>query len=180
MDIIEKAIQFATKKHEGQFRKYNNEPYIVHPIEVYNVLRRVGVEDRQILAASLLHDVIEDCDVTTQILTDEFGQHVCSYVMAATKCDGKNRAEKNRRYLKYLSSFDCSFHLIKIADRTCNLWNYMDDWSLMSENEQYFVRNVYFIESVDLYDTLFDINSSVEKQRLMDLFNTALYKLSNF
>ena len=58
-DIIQKALLFATEAHGKQVRKYTGEPYIVHPVEVMSIVKSV-VSDEEVLAAALLHDVVED------------------------------------------------------------------------------------------------------------------------
>ena len=60
-DYLEIAFLVAKQHHEGQFRKDGKTPYISHPQEVKEELERIGVRDRIILAAALLHDVLEDC-----------------------------------------------------------------------------------------------------------------------
>ena len=62
-DLVKKALEFASNAHNGQTRKYTGEPYIVHPIEVMELVREV-IDDPEVLAAALLHDVVEDCPVS--------------------------------------------------------------------------------------------------------------------
>ena len=63
MKIVERAREFATQAHEGQVRKYTGVPYIVHPIEVMEIVCTVEHDDAM-LAAALLHDVVEDTEHT--------------------------------------------------------------------------------------------------------------------
>ena len=69
---IEKAIQFATEAHEGQIRKYTGEPYIVHPLAVMETVSTVEHTDEMLMAA-VLHDTVEDCDVTLDDIVSHFG-----------------------------------------------------------------------------------------------------------
>lgn len=70
--MIERAIQFATKAHEGQLRKGTRRPYIVHPIEVGEIVAGM-TKDEEIISAAVLHDTIEDCEgVTADVLALEF------------------------------------------------------------------------------------------------------------
>jgi GTP pyrophosphokinase len=81
--LLRRAHDYATARHEGQRRK-TGEPYITHPIEVVDIL--AGLEmDTAALAAGFLHDVIEDCGVTTEELAAEFGAEVAGLVDGVTK-----------------------------------------------------------------------------------------------
>ena len=63
--MINKAIEFATKAHEGQYRKGTKRPYIVHPIEVGDIVAAM-TKDEEVISAAVLHDTIEDCAGVTQ------------------------------------------------------------------------------------------------------------------
>jgi GTP pyrophosphokinase len=81
--LLRKAHDYATAKHEGQFRK-TGEPYIMHPIAVADIL--AGLEmDTPSIAAGFLHDVIEDCNVTRDQLANEFGDEIADLVDGVTK-----------------------------------------------------------------------------------------------
>ena len=59
--MVQKAIDFATKVHEGQYRKGTDRPYIVHPMEVGKIVSTM-TQDEEIISAAILHDTIEDCE----------------------------------------------------------------------------------------------------------------------
>src|SRR4051812_48902710 len=73
------ALQFAALKHGGQYRKSTRIPYISHPMAVSSIVMEFGGTENQSIAA-LLHDVIEDCDVTAQELEAWFGAEVAQIV----------------------------------------------------------------------------------------------------
>ncbi len=77
---LTKAATFAAKKHTRQKRKgANSEPYINHPLEVADLLSRVGkIEDCDILTAAILHDVLEDTDTCEDEIERLFGTKVCN------------------------------------------------------------------------------------------------------
>jgi GTP pyrophosphokinase len=83
VDMVREAFQFACEKHQGQTRN-SGEPYIIHPIEVAEILTELEM-DEQTIAAGLLHDVIEDCEVTEAELIERFGAEVAHLVDGVTK-----------------------------------------------------------------------------------------------
>ena len=83
MKLIIKAVQFAIKAHEGQTRKYTGEPYVVHPMAVARTLEVNGM-DGDTIAAALLHDVVEDTDVTAKDIMREFGTEISNIVIGVT------------------------------------------------------------------------------------------------
>ncbi len=86
MNIIEKAFQFALTKHEGQYRKGTNIPYITHPFAVSMILQHHNYSDN-VVAAGLLHDILEDTDATEDDLLKLFNASVLELVKAASETD---------------------------------------------------------------------------------------------
>ena len=84
MDVLDKAIAFATNAHSGQVRKLAKTPYILHPMEVACIISTM-TEDRETMAAGLLHHTIEDCDIDPQVIYDEFGKRVYGLVLSETE-----------------------------------------------------------------------------------------------
>ena len=83
--MFQEAVEFATKAHEGQVRKGTRKPYIVHPIEVAEIVRTM-TSDEEVLCAAVLHDTIEDCTgVTEDILRSRFGERVAAMIALADK-----------------------------------------------------------------------------------------------
>ena len=95
--IVDRALAFATIAHGEQKRKYSGEPYIVHPIEVMEIVKTVP-HDEAMLAAALLHDVVEDTEVTIAEVRQAFGDDVASLVDDLTDVskpeDGNRKARK--------------------------------------------------------------------------------------
>lgn len=125
MKLIMKALDFATKNHDGQFR-HSGEPYIEHPIHVALILVELGMDTESIVAA-LLHDVIEDTEVTYDMVKKQFGKDVAVLVDGVTKL-GKipyysreeQQAENLRKMLLAMSE-DVRVIIIKLADRLHNM-----------------------------------------------------------
>ncbi len=82
-EFVRKAYEYAELKHRGQKRK-GGEPYIIHPVEVTEILTDFEMDEKT-LAAGLLHDVVEDCGVTLAELEQEFGIEVANLVDGVTK-----------------------------------------------------------------------------------------------
>lgn len=84
MDIFEKALLFAADKHSGQIRKFSDTPYILHPTEVAAIVATM-TDDREVLAAAVLHDTVEDTDTTIEEIGENFGRRVQLLVMTETE-----------------------------------------------------------------------------------------------
>jgi (p)ppGpp synthase/HD superfamily hydrolase len=119
---IQRAKEFATKAHGTQVRKYTGEPYINHPIEVATLVARYGATE-DVVVAALLHDVVEDTDVTLAEIAEAFGQNVASLVEQVTDVSMSstaNRASRkalDRAHLARSSHYAAS---IKLADLISN------------------------------------------------------------
>jgi (p)ppGpp synthase/HD superfamily hydrolase len=115
---ILKAIRFALVAHGDQKRKYTNEPYMVHPLEVAMILEKYNLDD-EIIIAAILHDVLEDTPVTFDQIRDEFGLDVATLVNQVTDKstpeDG-NRAARKAIDRKHLAVASAGAQAIKCAD----------------------------------------------------------------
>lgn len=122
---IERAYQLAERAHEGQMRS-SGDPYITHPVAAAHILADLHL-DHQTIMAALMHDVIEDCDVTKQDLTAEFGETVADLVEGVSKLtqidfQSKEQAQaENFRKMMMAMTQDIRVILIKLADRLHNM-----------------------------------------------------------
>ena len=82
-DRLARAFDFGREAHDGQTRA-SGEPYFTHPIAVANILADMRLDEESIITA-LLHDTVEDCDVTLDTLDNEFGGDVAQLVDGVTK-----------------------------------------------------------------------------------------------
>ena len=84
MKLLDDAINFATKAHAGVCRKGKTRPYILHPLEAMNIASTL-TEDEEVLAAAVLHDTVEDTDVTKADIRAAFGSRVADLVAAESE-----------------------------------------------------------------------------------------------
>ena len=125
VSIIEKAFEYAKSKHEGQVRR-SGEKYIIHPVEVANILAELEL-DVESIAAGLMHDVVEDTEVTNDQMVSMFGEEIAGLVdgvtklgMIAYKTKEENQAENLRKMFLAMGK-DIRVVLIKLADRLHNM-----------------------------------------------------------
>lgn len=127
MNVVEEAIIFATKAHEGQKRKLTGTPYILHPLEVANIIATL-TDDLDICAAGVLHDTIEDCHVDPEVLKEKFGPRVSALVQAETEDRFSNRSEeetwqerKEESLLMLHFTKDRGVKIMWLADKLSNI-----------------------------------------------------------
>lgn len=116
------AVEFAERAHRGQVRKYTGEPYIVHPLEVAQLVWSVfPAEDAAI--AALLHDTVEDCGITLDQIKRAFGEAVAHLVHEVTDVSRKehgNRATRKALDRQHLANASPLGMTIKLADLISN------------------------------------------------------------
>jgi guanosine-3',5'-bis(diphosphate) 3'-pyrophosphohydrolase len=125
LEIIRRAWAFSLEQHEGQ-KRASGEPYVVHPLEVAQVLAELKM-DSTAIAAGLLHDAVEDTDVTREEIEKRFGDQVAHIVEGVTKLDKikfanreDHQAENIRKMLLAMVT-DVRVVIIKLADRLHNM-----------------------------------------------------------
>ena len=131
---INRAFQYAYDGHNGQNRK-SGEPYITHPLHVALYLCELNF-DKETIAAALLHDLIEDTDISYEDLKKEFGEEVADIVDGVTKLDKikyssneEAKADAIRKMVIAMSK-DIRVLILKLADRLHNIQTieYHQDW----------------------------------------------------
>lgn len=124
--LIRKAYEYAKEKHGNQCRK-SGEPYIIHPVQVAYILADLELDDATICAA-LLHDVVEDTEVTHDDIVKEFGEEIAEMVAGVTKLSKlqqyttiEEQQVENYRKMFLAMGKDIRVILIKLADRLHNM-----------------------------------------------------------
>jgi (p)ppGpp synthase/HD superfamily hydrolase len=134
VDIVNQAIIFATKAHEGQTRKGTDIPYITHPFSVGMLLQKENGTD-EVIAAGILHDTIEDTSATYEELASLFGTHIANLVQAASEPDKslpwKERKQHTIDRLKNANSEEIQ---VIITDKFHNLRSIRADLKSIGES----------------------------------------------
>ncbi len=145
--LLRKAYNFAEKSHEGQKRS-SGEDYIIHPINVAGTLIKLRL-DMDSIIAGLLHDVVEDCDVTPEEIEKEFSTSIAQIVVGLTKISKikfktkeESQAENFRKMVVAMAK-DLRVIIVKLADRMHN----MRTLQYVSEEKQRKIAN----ETLEIY-----------------------------
>ena len=118
-----RAAAFAAHHHRAQRRKGDGDiPYINHPLEVARILVDEGdIHDVDILMAAVLHDTVEDTEVTNADIVEIFGASVARYVAEVTDDKSLSKSERKRRQVMDAPTKSTGAKAIKLADKTSNL-----------------------------------------------------------
>lgn len=147
IDFIHSVYLFSKNAHEGQMRK-SGDPYIIHPVAVAAILAERKL-DSCVIAAALLHDVVEDTEYTTEDITELFGEDIAKIVEGVTKLGNikgyslDERQAENHRKLILSAAEDTRVLLVKLADRMHNI----KTLGFMNENKQKIIAN----ETLEVY-----------------------------
>ena len=123
LTLILQAVKFSASKHQHQRRKdAAASPYINHPVEVAELLWRIGgVRDVPVIVAALLHDTLEDTETIPEELAEAFGQTVLGLVRELTDDKRLPKEERKRLQVEHAPGKSPGAKLIKLADKICNV-----------------------------------------------------------
>lgn len=122
LDKLLKAASFASRAHGGQLRKDGRTPYVSHPFRVALILSQLfRVTSSEVLAAAVLHDVVEDTATDYDEVAEKFGGQVADWVSFLSKDKRLEETEKEERYRNQLAEAPVEVKLIKLADIYDNL-----------------------------------------------------------
>ena len=139
MNMLEEAIIYATVLHQGKIRKFKNTPYILHPLEVSQILSTL-TDDIEVITAGILHDVVEDTDGTLEEIEKRFGERVAFLV----SCESENKYEgedpkdtwkkrKEETVALLMESHDMGVKMLWLADKLANIRSLSRMYSEMGE-----------------------------------------------
>lgn len=136
-----KAFEFAYKKHKGMKRKTSDVPYIVHPMSVAVILMK-NLASEDLIAAGLLHDVVEDAQVTFSEIEKKFGKEVTELVNAVsepmelrtTQSDPKETWKQRKKHtVTIISNAGTDIKLLSCADKLSNIRDLIEDYNRLGE-----------------------------------------------
>lgn len=135
--LLDRAITFAVKAHQGMERKGKGFPYIVHPMEAVCIVATM-TNDQELLAAAALHDVIEDTDTTADDLKKEFGERVAMLVEAESDDKtGGSKAEtwhqRKQDTLDRLRNADLDIKIVALGDKLSNMRAIAHDYAVLGD-----------------------------------------------
>jgi (p)ppGpp synthase/HD superfamily hydrolase len=134
-DLIPRAFSFAYQAHQNSSRKGSKIPYITHPLDVASILMRYNVSD-SLIAAALLHDVVEDEGVTYEELESLFGVKIKNLVKAVSEPldlikshpdKAKSWKERKEHTIHYLMNADYEIKMLSCADKLANITDMIRD-----------------------------------------------------
>ena len=136
MELVSEAIVFATKAHDGMRRRKGDAPYVLHPMEAAVIVGSMS-DDQNLIAAAVLHDVVEDAGITI----DEIEQHFGKRVRQLVECETENkredlppedtwkiRKEESLRVLK--NAQDPAVLMVWLGDKLANMRAIYRDWKV--------------------------------------------------
>ena len=131
--MINKAIEFATKAHEGQVRKGTKRPYIVHPIEVGDIVSTM-TRDEEVISAAVLHDTIEDCEgITKELLAREFSERVADIVVQESEDKSRTWMERKSATITHIRTAPREVQMVALADKLSNMRDINRDYPVVGE-----------------------------------------------
>lgn len=125
-DLVDKAIAFATQAHKGTERRGKGFPYIIHPLEAMAIVATI-TNDPGLLAAAVLHDTIEDTEVTYDDIKREFGERIANLVAKETDVrtapDGRKLTwqERKQRDMDNLRASSREVKIVALGDKLSNM-----------------------------------------------------------
>lgn len=184
-DIFEEAVAFALKAHKGMKRKFNNLPFIIHPFESVSIVSTMTT-DLEVLAATVLHDTVEDANVTLEDIEKQFGKKVAKLVSYSSE-DKRKELPANSTWvirkqetLKLLNTIeDIDVKMICLADKISNLRSCLemkktlgnDMWKVFNQHDP--KMHKWYHQGVA--DALKDLKDTLAYQEYVSLIQKIFY-----
>jgi len=139
--VVEQALRVSAAAHAGQFRKGPDRVhYATHPMHVALMLAKWGFDD-DVIAAGLLHDVVEDCESWTfPRVEEQFGTHIASIVRQLTEDESSPWEERKRTAIDQVSQLSPEAASVKAVDKLHNLRCLLDELQMASDPESVWAR----------------------------------------
>jgi RimJ/RimL family protein N-acetyltransferase len=128
MEVIEKALELAGKAHDGQYRKGTKIPYITHPVAVGMILMKAGYSDH-LIAAGILHDTVEDTEITLEEIERGFGPELAHIVAGCSEPDKSLSWEERKEHtIEFLKTASPEIRAVACADKLHNVRSILRDY----------------------------------------------------
>ena len=136
--LLDRAIIFAVRAHAGTERRGKGFPYIVHPMEAVEIVATM-TPDQELLAAAVLHDTVEDTDVTIEQIRTEFGERVASFVAAESdephqRPDSvENWRDRKQAAINRIARASRDAKIVALGDKLSNMRAIARDYALQGD-----------------------------------------------
>jgi len=173
-DVIVKAITYAAENHKGMVRKQTDIPYIVHPMEAAAIVATMTV-DANVIAAAVLHDVVEDTLITIEMLQKEFNDIICNLVAEESedKREGQPQKEtwliRKQEAIETLKNASTEAKMVALGDKLSNVramaWDYRKSgeglWERFNQNDPK-VQGWYYQTLLEAFEELNEFDAYKE------------------
>ena len=126
--MLDEVFEFAIKAHKGAYRKGTKTPYILHPIETAAIAARI-TNDTDVIAGAVLHDTIEDTNVTYNELKNIFGELIADIVKSVSEDKSKSWEERKSHTLNTLENESIEVKIVVLSDKLSNMRSIYNDYS---------------------------------------------------
>ena len=130
--MIKEAVEFAVEAHKGAVRKGTRIPYIVHPLEAAVIVGSV-TEDEELIAAAILHDVLEDTDASEEEVRGRFGDRGADLVVKETDDKSRSWMERKSEKLRRVREGSRDLKIVVLGDKLSNIRSVARDYLTMGE-----------------------------------------------
>ena len=182
MELVSEAVAFAVKAHDGMRRKKNESPYILHPMEAAVIVGTIS-NDQNLIAAAVLHDVVEDAGITMNEIEEKFGKRVRELVASETENKRADlpptdtwriRKEESLNVLK--NTDDIGVLIVWLGDKLANMRSIYRDfkvegnamWQRFNQKDEK-EQAWYYRSIVALTERLSDTSAWLEYKTLTEL-----------
>jgi len=145
-NLVDRAVEFAVRKHSGDVRKGTKTPYIIHTMEAAAIVAGM-TEDQELIAAAVLHDTLEDTDTSYDELAEAFGERVAKFVKKESEDKQADRPaeetwkERKQATLDQLKEADHETRILVLGDKLSNIRAIQRDLRICTEKgEPFWVR----------------------------------------
>ena len=182
MDKVTRAIEFAARAHDGMERKKDKTPYILHPLEAAVIVGTM-TDNRDVISAAVLHDVVEDTSITIEEIEEKFGSRVRNLVESETEDKRADLPPENTWKIRKLESLeelakcgDTDVRILWLGDKLANMRSFYRIWKVEGDSMwQAFnqkdpsQQKWYYYSIAELTSELKDFPAWVEYKALIDI-----------